>query len=106
MIRYVLSINNPCAINKLLYLNQLSNPAVTEEDVESVQRGLEAANIGDSEISKLQEKQRAAVRRAVERREPGLLDSETSYSSYGRSPSNAHPDLQDLSFGELGAEQR
>jgi hypothetical protein len=69
-----------------------------------VQQGLAAARIGDSEVAKLQEKQRAAVRRAAGRREPGLLDGGDS-ADVGRQPSSAHPDLQDLSFGELGAEQ-
>jgi hypothetical protein len=69
---------------------------VTEKDVEDVQQGLEAAHIAGSEVQRLQEKQRAAVQRAVRER-PRVDDSP-------RSP--IHPDLQDLSFGELGAEQR
>jgi LAS seventeen-binding protein 5 len=70
---------------------------VTEKDVEDVQQGLEAAHITGSEVQKLQEKQRAAVQRAVRERPRAEDDSP-------RSP--FHPDLQDLSFGELGSEQR
>jgi hypothetical protein len=70
---------------------------VTEKDVEDVQQGLEAAHITGSEVQRLQEKQRAAVQRAVRERPRAEDDSP-------RSP--IHPDLQDLSFGELGAEQR
>ena len=69
---------------------------MTEKDVEDVQQGLEAAHIAGSEVQRLQEKQRAAVQRAVRER-PRVDDSP-------RSP--IHPDLQDLSFGELGPEQR
>lgn len=70
---------------------------MTEQDVEDVQQGLEAVNIAGSEVQKLQEKQRAAVQRAV-REHPRAEDDSP------RSP--IHPDLHDLSFGELGPEQR
>jgi hypothetical protein len=70
---------------------------VTEKDVEDVQQGLEAAHITGSELQRLQEKQRAAVQRAVRERPRAEDDSP-------RSP--IHPDLQDLSFAELGPEQR
>ncbi len=72
---------------------------MTEKDVEDVQQGLEAVHIASSEVRRLQEKQRAAVQRAV--RERPRADSEDDSP---RSP--IHPDLQDLSFGELGPEQR
>ena len=71
---------------------------MTEKDVEDVQQGLEAAHIASSEVQRLQEKQRAAVQRAVRERPRAEEDSPP------RSP--IHPDLQDLSFGELGPEQR
>ena len=64
---------------------------MTEQDVEDVQKGLAAAKIQDSELGKLQEKQRAAVQRSIGRN-----------TTLG----GMHPDLQDLSFGNLGAEQR
>jgi hypothetical protein len=70
---------------------------VTEKDVEDVQQGLEAAHIAGSELQRLQEKQRAAVQRAVRER------PQTGDEALG---SPIHPDLHDLSFGELGAEQR
>jgi hypothetical protein len=70
---------------------------VTEKDVEEVQQDLEAVHITGSEVQKLQEKQRAAVQRAVHQR------SRTEGSPSG---SPIHPDLQDLSFGALGQEQR
>ena len=78
-------------------LVQLSNPNVTEQDVEEVQHGLEAVQIAGSEVQRLQEKQRAAVQRAVRQR-PRAED--------GTSGSPIHPDLQDLSFGSLGPEHR
>ena len=70
---------------------------MTEKDVEEVQQGLEAIQIAGSEEQKLQEKQRAAVQRAVRQR-PRTEDSPSG--------SPIHPDLQDLSFGALGPEQR
>ena len=69
---------------------------MTEKDVEDVQQGLEAVHIAGSEVQRLQEKQRAAVQRAVRERPQGD-------EALG---SPIHPDLHDLSFGELGAEQR
>lgn len=72
---------------------------MTEKDVEDVQQGLEAVHIAGSEVQRLQEKQRAAVQRAVRERPRAEDDSDSP-----RSP--IHPDLQDLSFGELGSEQR
>jgi LAS seventeen-binding protein 5 len=70
---------------------------VTEKDVEEVQQGLVAIQLTGSEVQKLQEKQRAAVQRAVRQR-PRTEDSPPG--------SPIHPDLQDLSFGALGPEQR
>jgi len=69
---------------------------VTEKDVKEVQQGLEAVRISGSEVQKLQEKQRAAVLRAVRQRSRTEDDAS----------SPVHPDLQDLSFGELGPEER
>ena len=68
---------------------------MTEQDVEDVQKGLAAAHIHDSELGKLQEKQRAAVQRSIGR----------SSSMQAFDDGHLHPDLQDLSFGSLG-EQR
>ena len=73
---------------------------MTEKDVADVQEGLAAANINDSEVHKLQEKQRAAVQRAVQRGRDKGPDAEDAAAPH------FHPDLQDLSFGSLGADQR
>ena len=78
-----------------LHTHQLSKPAGTQEDVENVQRGLAAAKLDDSELTKLQEKQRAAVGRVVRNGSVRERDGET-----------IHPDLQDLNFGELGEDKR
>lgn len=68
---------------------------MTQEDVESVQKGLAAAKIEDSQLLKLQEKQRAAVGRAIR-----------AGSARGSRGEEVHPDLQDLNFGELGEDKR
>lgn len=82
----------------LICPNQLSDPNVTEKDVEEVQQGLVAVQISGSEVQRLQEKQRAAVQRAVRQR--SRIEDDVALGS------PIHPDLQDLSFGELGSEQR
>jgi len=74
---------------------QLSKPGVTQEDVENIQKGLAAAKMGGSELTKLQEKQRAAVDRVVR-----------GGSIRGARGEQVHPDLEDLNFGELGEEKR
>lgn len=67
-----------------------------------MQEGLAAVKIKDSELGRLQEKQRAAVQRSLGRSGSNIAirgaNGETG-QSYIR-------DLQDLSFGPLGAEQR
>ena len=82
--------------------HQLSKPTVSEQDVEHVQNSLAAVKIQDSELGKLQEKQRAAVQRSIGRGKD-RVSREDEEDSRGRS---VHPDLQDLSFGTLGNEQR
>ena len=94
MIRWALC--RPICVSPI-HLDQLSKPNVTEKDVEDVQQGLEAVHIAGSELQRLQEKQRAAVQRAVRER-PRAEDDALE--------SPIHPDLHDLSFGELGPEQR
>ncbi|KAI0068178.1 hypothetical protein BV25DRAFT_528861 [Artomyces pyxidatus] len=91
---------NERIISALEIYDRLSKPDVTEKDVEEVQQGIAATHLADSEVQKLQDKQRAAVQRAVRLRERVRDDEE------GPRGSNVHPDLQDLSFGSLGAEQR
>jgi LAS seventeen-binding protein 5 len=70
---------------------------VTEKDVEEVQQGLEAEHVSGSEVQRLQERQRAAVQRAVRQR------SRQEDDTLG---SHIYPDLHDLSFGTLGPEHR
>ncbi len=81
---------------------------MTEEDVKDVQDSLAAAKIHDSEISKLQEKQRAAVQRSIGRAAgQNAKDRAAGNDPYQTGTSSSvHPDLQELSFGSLGAEQR
>lgn len=69
----------------------------------AVQAGLAAANLShtEGEVTKLQEKQRAAVSRAVK---AGSYRDNTREDDEGNT--HLHPDLQDLSFGTLGGEQR
>lgn len=83
---------------------QLSNPHVTEQDIADVQEGLAAANIHDSELQKLQIKQRAALQRAVNRDRSAVSEEQNERSRQPQSP--LHPDLQDLSFGALGVDQQ
>lgn len=54
----------------------------------------------EGEVTKLQERQRAAVSRAVRSGSYRGKDSQDSQDG-----GNVHPDLQDLSFGPLGTEQ-
>ena len=83
-------------LDNVLSLQQLSKSRVTEQNVEDVQKSLAAVNIHDSELGKLQEKQRAAVQRSIGR----------SSSLRALDDEHLHPDLQDLNFESLGAEQR
>lgn len=66
------------------HIHQLSKPTEGQDGVQSVQKGLANAKLDDSEVTRLQEKQRAAVDRAT------------------RGGGRVHPDLQDLNFGALG----
>jgi hypothetical protein len=108
IIRYIQLVEDEEVIGTLIESNEriiaalesydkLSKPNVTQKDVEEVQQGLEAVHIAGSEVQRLQEKQRAAVQRAVRER-PRAEDDALE--------SPIHPDLHDLSFGELGPEQR
>jgi len=69
----------------------------------AVQAGLAAANLShtEGEVTKLQERQRAAVSRAVK---AGSYKGKVQED--GEGDTHLHPDLQDLSFGTLGGEQR
>lgn len=67
-----------------------------------MQAGLAAANMShkEGEVTKLQERQRAAVSRAV--RTGSVRGKERQDGEGG---TDLHPDLQDLSFGPLGRDQ-
>lgn len=73
---------------------------------------LAAVKIQDSELGKLQEKQRAAVQRSIGRssgqngKERARVDEGDDFYTSGRQSSSVHPDLQDLSFGALGADKK
>lgn len=87
----------------------MSKPEVTEQDIQDVQEGLAAANIQDSELSKLQEKQRAAVQRSLGRASGGkaraTYEDDDEFTQRRSSSSYVHPDLQELSFGNLGEQK-
>ena len=91
---------------------QLSKPTVSEQDVEDVQNNLAAVKINDSELGKLQEKQRAAVQRSIGRasgqngKERARVEEGDGFYTNSRQGGAVHPDLQDLSFGPLGAERK
>ena len=64
-----------------------------------MQAGLAAIDITGPEVSRLQEKQRAAVERSRNRTKGRDDDPYPSTAE-------VHPDLQDLRFGSLGTDQR
>ncbi|KAH9944270.1 uncharacterized protein BXZ73DRAFT_87198 [Epithele typhae] len=82
--RIISALENYDAASKF-YLSKLSKPGTSEQQVKEIQEGLAAAKLSTK-------KQRAAIER-FRRDEP-------------TSPSYVHPDLQDLQFGSLGADQR
>lgn len=64
--------------------------------------------VADSEVGKLQQKQRAAVQRSISRStsiNSATWGQESNFEAEHAGP-YVHPDLQDLSFGSLGADQR
>jgi len=115
IVRYTQLVENEELIGTLIDTNEriiaalemydkLSTPAPTDPtEVDSaVQAGLAAANLNHTqgEVTKLQERQRAAVSRAVK---AGSYRGKDRQDSEG--DSHLHPDLQDLSFGALGGDQ-
>ena len=73
--------------------------------MKEIQEGLAAAKLSTSELGKLQERQRVAIERSI-----GRAGGSNYYPDSGEtsptSPSYVHPDLQDLQFGALGADQK
>ncbi|KAI8990560.1 hypothetical protein BD414DRAFT_438281 [Trametes punicea] len=107
----VLIETNDRIIAALENYDLLTKPETSEQQVKEIQEGLAATKLSNSELGKLQEKQRAVIERSVGRAgssstrpDPGE-ESPTSPTS-PTSASSVHPDLQDLQFGSLGAEQR
>lgn len=79
-----------------------------------MQSQLAAVKIQDSELGKLQDKQRAAVQRSLGRAsahvpngtEKATSDDDGDEDGYSPRSSYVHPDLQDLNFGDFGTEKR
>lgn len=88
---------NDRIINALEMYDKLSTPnPAAEVDVSGVTAGLAAVNMSETELNKLQEKQRVAVARAKQNSYRGKAPQEEH-------DTNLHPDLQDLNFGALGS---
>ncbi|KAH9950900.1 seryl-tRNA synthetase [Amylocystis lapponica] len=112
IVRYIQLVENEDMIGTLIETNDriiaaiesydtLSKPQVTEQDVQHVQEGLAAAK-------SMTRSSRAAVQRSIGRAgstsmTAQLRGKERDTGDYGKS---VHPDLQDLSFGPLGSDQR
>ena len=74
--------------------------ASNQDEVEDINSRLNAVKVhhsGASEVGRLQEKQRAAVERSVNRSKGDDSSSLSPPQSAG-----VHPDLHDLEFSELG----
>jgi len=107
IVRYIQLVENEDMIGTLIETNDrivaaldMYDTAISksagvqgEVEVENIQKGLASTKIEESELAKLQEKQRAAVDRATR----GRNDREGG--------TQVHPDLQDLSFGPLGEDR-
>jgi hypothetical protein len=94
---------NERIITALEMYDTLSKPVITEKDVDKVQQDLAKVNIGGSELGRLQQKQQAAVQRAVVRQNSGQGSHEryrdvSPPTSRAAGKSRAHPDLDDLDF--------
>ena len=78
-------------------------PNMTEEEAAQLEQHMAAVKINNTggEVEKLQVKQRAAVEREISRGK----ERERDYYPTPPSSANVHPDLQDLTFGELGSSQ-
>ncbi|PCH34015.1 hypothetical protein WOLCODRAFT_135449 [Wolfiporia cocos MD-104 SS10] len=116
IVRYVQLVENEDMIGTLLEANDriiaametydtLSRPTVTEQDVQNVQDGLAAVKIQGTDLERLHEKQRAAVQRSIDRSDTST-QSRIQHDDDEQTHSYVHPDLQELSFGSLGSDQR
>lgn len=109
VVRYIQLVENEELIGTLIetndriiaalemYDDQLSAPSAPP--IDAVAAGLAATHINSSEteLNKLQGKQRAAVARAKQNSFRGKAPTDSENDA------NVHPDLQDLSFGALGS---
>ncbi|KAL5494963.1 hypothetical protein ACEPAI_425 [Sanghuangporus weigelae] len=114
VVRYIQLVENEELIGTLLEANEriiaalqmydkLIKPVMTDQDVEEMQQHMETVKIqGPGEVNRLQEEQRAAITRQVERNR----ERQRNRSTYESPPSSAglHPDLQDLSFGGINSQ--
>ncbi|EGO01224.1 hypothetical protein SERLA73DRAFT_167348 [Serpula lacrymans var. lacrymans S7.3] len=112
IVRYIQLVENEDVIGTLLETNErmitaiemyekLSAAPTSQDPTADMQAALAGTHIGPHRpvgASGLQDRQREAVDRAKQNYE----DDEDEYGA----PSPIHPDLQDLSFGALGTEQR
>ena len=91
-------------------LLQLIKPDITAQEVSDVQAQLESVKINNTggELDKLQEKQRAAVERSTRGSMRHKGKEDIMIDPYFSPPTSAgvHPDLQELDFGDLGAENK
>ncbi|KAJ7070822.1 hypothetical protein C8F01DRAFT_1107979 [Mycena amicta] len=104
IVRYIQLVENEDLIGTLIEANEriinaldtYDKLSIAETETETMTAGLAATHINSSEteLNKLQEKQRAAVMRAKQ------------HSFRGKAPASdgdLHPDLQDLNFATLGS---
>ena len=82
-------------------------PIMTDKDIEEVQQHMAAVTVNNTggTIDRLQEKQRAAVER---HRARGTREGTSAEQAYPSPPNTGalHPDLHELTFGDIGATQR
>jgi len=116
IVRYIQLVENEELIGTLIDTNEriitalemydkLTTPVPPDpsEVNSAVQAGLAAANLShmEGEVSKLQDQQRAAVSRVIKGGNYRGKDRQDSAKD-----AHLHPDLQDLSFGALGGDQK
>ncbi|EIW64195.1 uncharacterized protein TRAVEDRAFT_55185 [Trametes versicolor FP-101664 SS1] len=118
IVRYIQLVENEDMIGVLIETNDriiaalenydlLSKPDTSEQQVKAIQEGLAATKLSNSQLGKLQDRQRAAIERSTGRVGSSSTrpDSDEDSPASPTSPSYVHPDLQNLEFGALGAEQ-
>jgi len=112
IVRYIQLVENEDMIGTLIDTNERIiaaletydahlKAAIAEDDVDEVVPRTTGNSVHDSELGKLQEKQRAAVQRSI-----GRTAGQTSFGKARADDYDLHPDLQDLNLGPSGVEQR